>query len=743
MNIFDKRPLALILTVFLSGFVAFSVCNRTGRIIALSVAGAILVLSLIFLTLSLPHRRLLLVCALILFLSFLSSYLYFDTYFYDISNNTSTVEINARVEDVEAKNNMQSVKLKVLTVNGEDAGGVKLYSYMSQEEAMGLSEGCIVNIVCTVDAFESTESFDTVAYYTSLGYSACTDKIISVDVIKFDKLPLDYQFKLYRKALSRRIIINSDGESGGLLCALLLGERNYLSGECINDFRRTGLTHVLALSGMHLALLSFALTKVLSALGMNKRLRKVFEIFFTVIYMALTGFPISVVRAGIMLIISSLLFLLARRSDAITTLTLSVFIICLIQPYSIFDISLWLSAFATLGIIILTELNNKAVRKEGLIKRVTRNAIYSVLASVFALGATVLISTVAFGTISILSPISTPIITILTNVYMYIGCALAVFGGALPLGYIVRPFGSLIIDIVSAISSINGIYTSAEFIVVEIAVIIFTILSVAFLVLKINKRRRALIILSILLFAVLVSSYSATQFVKHTDSIDYIYDGENERIVIKSGGDTMLIDPSYHSKSSAYSSVSLLCGVHVMELDSYVYTNYTPRLTASIERLISSIYVKDIYVPEPKSNEENIIAKEIAELLSGSKSRLIFYDEETLIYFGDYVLYPAFRSEDNKLGFVIVNGYEAYTYLSSGMLEGDTKTVAAKLIEGAHTLILGRHGKPYNNFKFTYEIKGISRFIISSENFLIPTEVMDYYLDIEVLPSPKRVNLIR
>ena len=69
--------------------------------------------------------------------------------------------------------------------------------------------------------------------------------------------------------------------------------------------------------------------------------------------------PSSVVRASFLLIINATLFLIAKTKDSFTSLCIAVLILVLIEPYAVFDLSLWLSAFATLGIVSFSEYKQK------------------------------------------------------------------------------------------------------------------------------------------------------------------------------------------------------------------------------------------------------------------------------------------------------------------------------------------------------------------------------------------------
>ena len=127
-------------------------------------------------------------------------------------------------------------------------------------------------------------------------------------------------FDNLRERLSRCVTLFSDSESGALVSALLLGERDLLPDKLRLDFKRIGISHILALSGLHLAILSLGVGKLLSLLKVKKKARLVIIILFILIYMALTGFSVSVCRAGIMIIVSTCFFNSSRPTSACSIL---------------------------------------------------------------------------------------------------------------------------------------------------------------------------------------------------------------------------------------------------------------------------------------------------------------------------------------------------------------------------------------------------------------------------------------
>jgi competence protein ComEC len=300
-----------------------------------------------------------------------------------------------------------------------------MLDYEEKNQAPEFKIGNRLNFYGEISDFSNDSlDFNANSYYLSKGYSAKIIKPTEFEVSGEEKLTLASYFNSKRNDIAEFLIKNSNEKAGGLLAALLLGEKEFLSPQIELDFRRIGISHILALSGLHLAVLALGFAKLLSLFCIGKKLRTLFTLIFTVLYMSLTGFPISVVRAGIMLIIASLLFLLANATDSLTNLTIAVFLIVLSSPYAIFDISLLLSAFATLGIVSLAELPKEYHAKIGL-KNLVLN---SLTVSLFAISATFLISVLSFGEISVISPISTLVFSLIIEIFLYFGTFFLVFG---------------------------------------------------------------------------------------------------------------------------------------------------------------------------------------------------------------------------------------------------------------------------------------------------------------------------
>lgn len=151
-----------------------------------------------------------------------------------------------------------------------------------------------------------------------------------------------------------------------LYSALLLGERQGIHTMMREAFNRTGLGHLLAVSGLHIGLVAwfvfFIIKKILSfsyqlSLKVNiHKLAALLSCFPVIFYTGLTGFQTSSLRAMIMVLTYLMSIILGRERDVWSTLALAGLVILGIDPYSLFTISFQLSFLAVIGILWLTPI---------------------------------------------------------------------------------------------------------------------------------------------------------------------------------------------------------------------------------------------------------------------------------------------------------------------------------------------------------------------------------------------------
>ena len=135
-----------------------------------------------------------------------------------------------------------------------------------------------------------------------------------------------------------------------LAVALLLGDSTLLSDNQKEIFSEANLSHILAISGMHISYIIMGCSVLLKKLGKKKS--RYFSIVILTFFSIFTGNSPSVLRAVIMGMITLSAKLFYRKSDVINNISISCFIILLINPYNILNLGFQLSFIGTLGIIL-------------------------------------------------------------------------------------------------------------------------------------------------------------------------------------------------------------------------------------------------------------------------------------------------------------------------------------------------------------------------------------------------------
>lgn len=133
----------------------------------------------------------------------------------------------------------------------------------------------------------------------------------------------------------------------------VLGEDESIDPHTIEDFRRAGLSHLLAVSGQNVALLALLAMPVLAALGMSLRSRLVWILGLIAVYVPLAGAGPSILRAGIMGALSVLATLAGRRTSRFYALAFAAAALLVLEPGIAANVGWQLSFAAVLGILLL------------------------------------------------------------------------------------------------------------------------------------------------------------------------------------------------------------------------------------------------------------------------------------------------------------------------------------------------------------------------------------------------------
>ena len=145
-----------------------------------------------------------------------------------------------------------------------------------------------------------------------------------------------------------------DDKYASILIGLILGDTSNIEEELKEKFKIANISHILAISGMHITYIIIGINLILKNF-LGKKKTRIITIAILVIYVFITGFSPSIVRASIMGIMVLISKLIHKRNDTWTAISLSLLVLLIYNPYLLGNIGLQLSYLGTIGIIVFNK----------------------------------------------------------------------------------------------------------------------------------------------------------------------------------------------------------------------------------------------------------------------------------------------------------------------------------------------------------------------------------------------------
>ena len=440
MGLLYRRPLALLCFLFLLAMLLFAFAGAAVTLISgilFAVTAAVLAIFLIRRRL---RQLLLLFCLLTLLFASFFSFLTLHRYAWQAEPfGDLRVTLEGTVTEWIEGKDKGAFLLDCERVNGEKMRGLIYVSYDGDPLRAGDTVYLEASLSTPTD-WDGAERYyrlaDGIFAYAHLPSEL---QVTGTDPSLFRRISA--VFAAWRCTLADRLSEGAEEKGGALLSAMLLGRREYLAPSVSLDFRYAGLSHVLCISGFHLAFVSGLVLFFLRLFGLSRRIRYAATAAAAVFYVALTGLPVSAVRACLMLLILSFSKILFRRADGLTSLAVAAALILLFSPHAIYDYGFLLSVTATFGILVYTEWQSAHRTREGsLWRRAARAVANALCVTLCALGATLPLSALFFGSVSLITPLSNLLLVPLFEGYMFLALP-ALLLGASPLTPLIGGLG--------------------------------------------------------------------------------------------------------------------------------------------------------------------------------------------------------------------------------------------------------------------------------------------------------------
>ncbi|MFA7308940.1 MAG: ComEC/Rec2 family competence protein [Patescibacteria group bacterium] len=224
-----------------------------------------------------------------------------------------------------------------------------------------------------------------------------------------------------KRAFATQVLHHFPDDVSGLMMGILLGTKASLSQKLLDDFKTVGVTHIIALSGFNITIITATIDRLFKRSGRKKIF--IITVGFILAFVVMTGAAASIVRAGIMGFLFVLAKLIGRKSNISVALGIAATVMVLLNPLILYhDVGFQLSFLATLGLVYMTPvMEHWLVRIPELIREPLATTL---AAQVFVLPLLIWY----FHSISLISPVANVIILPFVPLIMLIGFTVACLG---------------------------------------------------------------------------------------------------------------------------------------------------------------------------------------------------------------------------------------------------------------------------------------------------------------------------
>ncbi len=356
------------------------------------------------------------------------------------SANGLTVSVVGKVADRQEKNGSYQLFLRNISFKADQAyfpkhskGIVVKLTDSGHDITDAAKIGAVIEVrgvFAPFDAPRCEGMFDSRSYYLIRGYDGQLKRARIIGVSKgYDRIS-EY-LRMIRDRAYKILSDSMSEEDAGLVAAMTLGDKTGLESEIKELYQHAGISHVLALSGLHIASVGLALMKVMQKAGMNRIAAGVVSFLLISVYAVMTGMSTSTQRAMIMFGLFTASALFGRTYDLLSAASVSAMVILAISPQYIYDPGFLLSFGAVAGIAcvypLLVVLPSVIFKAKG--SKITDNGIYrSLCISLSVMIVTLPVVADSFMQIALFSVVINIVVVPLMGVVLFTGFAGIIIG---------------------------------------------------------------------------------------------------------------------------------------------------------------------------------------------------------------------------------------------------------------------------------------------------------------------------
>lgn len=539
------------------------------------------------------------------------------------------------------------------------------------------------------------------SYYTADHLFLTATAAAEPTVDHAQKLPW-YGYPAYARKTIRATLCDAfPDDTAGFAVALLIGDKQQLDYEIDTAFKLSGISHIIAVSGLHVTIL-FSLIYVL--VGRKNWVALVVGLPILFFFAAVAGFSPSIMRACIMHSLMIVSLLLRKEYDPPTALGFAVLLMLLIDPWTITSVSFQLSVACMIGIFLFAEpIRDRLMDKKylGRFKGRARKFCNTIAASIgMSVGATVTVTPLCayyFHTVSLVS-VLTNLLTVWLVTFVFYGVLIVLLTGLLwaPLGAF---FGLIVawpIRYILAVSKLLASFPLAAVFTDSVYIVLWLIFAYGLLVLYLLRRKNVLGSICCCAIALcLALAASWTEPLLDECRVTVLDVGQGQCIVLQSEGKTYVVDCGGDSDTgAANTAANHLMSRGIFRIDGLILTHYDRDHAAGAAYFLSRIPTRTLYLPNCADKDAT------AQTLPDSYTRHIISETSVLSY-GDTTLslIPSQNNlSDNESGLCVLFQTKKCDILITGdrSTAGEWELMHSVQLPKLDVLIVGHHGSKYS-----------------------------------------------
>lgn len=511
-----------------------------------------------------------------------------------------------------------TIKTNSITVDGKQHNIKTKIRLLSDDELDAEPFDSIsASVTLSLPKTKNANGYDSRSYYKSKGVYLFASKAEDIKTAHANSKPPYYYAIKLRQYISGAIEKFVGGQRGSLAAGILIGDTSGLSEDIKNDFSDCGISHLLAVSGTQTSLIMEYLMLLLCALKLPRRVSAAVTAAAVAVFMAVTGFSPSVMRAGIMSILTLCAIIIKRDADVLNSLGLSAFALCFINPYAATDIGLLLSFFATLGMVTVSKrlyaLTNSGIEK--LPAQIARpvKALSGVLCETIGASAlTYPIIILAFGRVSLISLVAN-MIEVPVSLFVTLATAvLAILSPVWFLVFLIKPIAVLIrlgcdimIYTARGLADVPFATISAEYGYVNILIVFAAVVFILYFAFR-GKGARVAVCVTCICFAVSVGIFSYT--VAAHGVMEILPIENTGAAIITSNGHAVVIDLPTSVYNVQNTIVKSLKRRNINYIDAVILTSVDSKKVQVLSDLKRDMGIGKVYAPQNDEGIEDTIS---------------------------------------------------------------------------------------------------------------------------------------